>query len=42
MLRILQVGQTGNQHELIEFTKADIDELIETSVALRQQRILNR
>ena len=42
VLRILQVGQTGNQHELIEFTRADIDELIETSVALRRQRILNR
>lgn len=42
VLRILQVGQTGNQHELIEFTRDDIDELIKTSVALRRQGILNR
>jgi hypothetical protein len=42
VLRILQVGQTGNQHELIEFTRDDIDELIETSVALRRQRVPNR
>lgn len=42
VLRILQVGQTGNQHELIEFTRDDIDELVETSAALRRQRILNR
>jgi len=42
VLRILQVGQTGNQHELIEFTRDDIDELIQTSLALRRQGILNR
>ena len=42
VLRILQVGQTGNQHELIEFTRDDIDELIQTSVNLRRQGILNR
>lgn len=42
VLRILQVGQTGNQHELIEFTRDDIDELIQTSVTLRRQGILNR
>jgi hypothetical protein len=42
VLRILQVGQTGNQHELIEFTRDDIDELIQTSIALRRQGILNR
>jgi hypothetical protein len=42
VLRILQVGQTGNQHELIEFTRDDIDELIQTSINLRRQGILNR
>ena len=42
VLRILQVGQTGNQHELIEFTRDDIDELVQTSVNLRRQGILNR
>jgi hypothetical protein len=42
VLRILQVGQTGNQHELIEFTRDDIDELVEKSIALRRQGILNR
>ena len=42
VLRILQVGQTGNQHELIEFTRDDIDDLIRTNAALRRQGILNR
>jgi len=42
VLRILQVGQTGNQHELIEFTHDDIDELVQTSANLRRQGILNR
>jgi hypothetical protein len=42
VLRILQVGQTGNQHELIEFTRDDIDDLVQTSIKLRRQGILNR
>ena len=42
VLRILQVGQTGNQHELLEFTRDDIDQLDQTSVNLRRQGILNR
>ena len=42
VLRILQVGQTGNQHELIEFTRDDIDDLVQTSTKLRRQGILNR
>ena len=42
VLRILQVGQTGNQHELIEFTRDDIDDLIQTSINFRRQGILNR
>lgn len=42
VVRILQVGQTGSQHQLIEFTRSDIDELIESSGALRRPKIANR
>jgi hypothetical protein len=36
VLRLLRVHQSGIHHELIEFTKADIDEMIANAPALRR------
>jgi len=36
VVRLLMTGQQGNHHELSEFTKEDIDELVARGPALRQ------
>ena len=36
VVRLLMPGQQGNHHELSEFTKEDIDELVARGPALRQ------
>ena len=36
VLRLLRIDQTGYRHELVEFTKADVDEMIANAPALRR------
>ena len=37
VLRLLRLDQTGIRHELIEFTRADVDEMIAQAPALRHR-----
>jgi hypothetical protein len=42
VLRLFEISQARVRHELVEFTKDDIDDMIARSPALRRQGILGR